>query len=214
MRDRGLTLLAEVEQQINDGLQDTLGRMARVVSSDGHMVTVEVPRSGGWDGPLGPYPATVAALGVGAMGILQPLRGNQYLFIASGVAPIVPFTWQDGSGGFSTTSLTTPTMTIQEAITLTPGTWEIHATFGCYLSRSVDSPSSRLVSVVDGVVNTWTPSTRNYDENNLVVRVRAATVVVTETREVPIAQGFHGVNNAATTSCLYPYIQGQALKVG
>lgn len=76
--------LPALDEHLQALAESSRGRMARVVSADGYMVTVEVPRKGGWDGPVGPYPATVAGLESGETGVLVPIRGNGAMFVAVG----------------------------------------------------------------------------------------------------------------------------------
>ena len=81
--------LVQFDEALSDLDQRVRGRMARVVNADAHMVTVEVPGPNGWDGPLGPYPATVTDLAARALGVLLPLRGGQALFLAIGGGSVV-----------------------------------------------------------------------------------------------------------------------------
>lgn len=76
--------LPALDEHLHALAESSRGRMARVVSADGHMVTVEVPSTGGWDGPLGPYPASTTGLGAGSVGVLVPMRGNGALFVSVG----------------------------------------------------------------------------------------------------------------------------------
>lgn len=78
--------LPALDEHLQSLAESSRGRMARVVAATGHMVTVEVPRAGGWDGPLGPYPASTTGLAAGTSGVLVPLRGNGWLFVAVGAS--------------------------------------------------------------------------------------------------------------------------------
>lgn len=76
--------LPALDEVLESRFNAAKGSMARVLTASSHMVTVEVPGPNGWDGPLGPYPATVLGLTTGAAGVLMPLRGDNYLFIPVG----------------------------------------------------------------------------------------------------------------------------------
>lgn len=135
--------LPAIREELDDIDQRLRGRMARVVASDGHMVTVEIPTAGPdgslvWDGPLGPYPSTVASLAAGSTGELLPLRGTQALFVAIGDAAVISHETALRHGGRQqTTSIGAFTNVFTREIPLLPGHWELNFLVTSAYRRSV-----------------------------------------------------------------------------
>lgn len=212
--------LPAIREELDDIDQRLRGRMARIVSSDGHMVTVEVPTAGPdgsllWDGPLGPYPATVADVPAGSTGELLPLRGNQALFVATGVGTVVPF--GDRRTGIQTaTAIATYVDYITIPLALSAGTYRIAVSASATLGKSVDSGNLYINAGVDASVNNahMNSTVLSINQRTALYTRHDVTVTLATAGTVTARLGFTHTGAAGTVTMYHGVLDGWYQRIG